>query len=501
VAERHILLRDSRRSSRLPRVLAASLCILALGGVCLAEEPDPNALRPELGEAHLFFARLARGVDLMDPEAAQSGDPTEMRPAPEWAKSDPAELASLRRRPKVRTVDGLEKFDLDEIPRASNGLWRYPYYAFVGCPRDLLDGFFGGIGHVPILNLAFTGALYEVVPTQYLVRHRDDRHRWPGFHNQNYHGWIDAEKGWGFFSNLHNTEFTRVDTARLESRRLYNLRVDQKTALANQSVEQHNEEVDAKRQAYFEDTARLYASGEYREVIRRLLAYVRVDTGRREAKAMLAASLVAEMPSIHRKTWAGQILGNLMRTGSKQTLALMKQNIQAMGEQWPERIEPPLYLTWINLQMESYAQALEETERLLLLDIDNNLYQQLRFEVALASRYAPWIDTAVREVAVQSGADSVAARHARGRQAFVLNDYPLAREIYQDFVLSEPLNARFHYLLAMSDVREGVETGRCDLRRAMDHLRVAIELADTPGDATLYEKTLRAARLLDVEER
>ena len=85
---------------------------------------------------------MVRNITHTAPRSEDGGNPPSSSFGAPAAKSDPAELALLRRRPRARTVDGLEKFDLSETPRVSNGFWRYPYYALVGRAMMLLGGLF-----------------------------------------------------------------------------------------------------------------------------------------------------------------------------------------------------------------------------------------------------------------------------------------------------------------------------------------------------------------------
>jgi len=466
--------------------IALALAFWAVAACLPAEEPDPEALRPQLPEIESFYTSLT-------PTAGAKSAPLA---EPEWLRSGRPNLDDLKWQSNIRSLPGLRKYDLGKPPRR-RAWWKYPLYPVFGAPRDLIDGFFGFVGLVPFFNLPITGGMYELVPTQVLMRHPRDWHQWPGHRNANGHGWIDGE-GWGYFSNLHETRFSAVDETEQEIRRLHNALVDQKIADANAEVARHNAEVDQRREAYVAETADLYGQGKHPAAVARLVDYVRLDPANRRAKAMLIASLVCILPNIAEKEWGQDLLANLMRSGSREVLISAKDELKSLREREPARADIPFYLVWINLRLGSHAEAVEEAARLVELDPGNVAHVRLRFEAAAASGNLEWAETAARQLIDAEGEGSIAALHARGRLAFLADKPKDAIPIYERLVSARPRNPRFHYLLAMAHVADGQRTGRYKRGEAAHALKRAVQLAPSPGEKNFYRKALRAAKLLRV---
>lgn len=222
------------------------------------------------------------------PSAAQSFDPDIGEPL-QWlirADGDPSaevripvdslELTRHRFDPgrieePREELHGRPKHDLSVTPRARHG-WKYPAYAVFGLPRDLLDGAFGVIGFVPVLNLPITGGLYEVIPTQYLFRDWRDVHRWGGRRNANGHGWIDSD-GWGWFPTANSMEFTYEDTAELERRKNENAEIDAELLELNRRLDQSNREVLERRRNIRNSASNAIAEGKGEEAVSLILPY------------------------------------------------------------------------------------------------------------------------------------------------------------------------------------------------------------------------------------
>jgi hypothetical protein len=466
------------------------------------EEPDPAALVPQLSDAPALFTRLTgsdwSGETAARTERAEAGAPAAAVAGQASATSATAPLTSYAWQGGVRSPRSAGLYDLTQPPRRVFW-WKWPFYGILGAPRDLVDGLFGAVGYVPPFNLALTGVGYEVLPMQFLMRPPSDWHRWPGGHaNAAGHGWIDSQNGWGFFPNHHSIRFSEVDEKELARRRQHNADVVGQTARLNTEVNEHNAQVQTLRDDRMADASRAYQDGRYSEVVRLLRDYVGVDTSNREAKSMLATAYIAleADPAQPTTTRQRDALAGLLTHASKPTLALLKTELAVLAQRMPDRPEPLLYRVWANLQLANFAQVFEDATALVALEPANGLYHELRFEAALAGREPEWMTPALEGLVAAAGADSVAVRDARGRQALALGDIATARACYEALTAAAPTNPRYHYLRAMTEVVAQPQTGRFDRALTLRELEQARGLAHSPGDRVLYEKALRAAQLL-----
>ena len=466
----------------------ALLAALAIGPNCRAEEPDQEALTPQLDEIESFYLATPTA-----PEAKPAKEPA-------WVAAGRKGVANLIQRNKVNSLPGMRKYDLSRPPRRFYW-WNLPIYAVLGFPRDLIDGFFGSLSLAEIaifepFNLVLTGVGYELVPTQVLARHPSDWHRWPGRRNANGHGWFDGE--WGFFSNLHYTTFIRTNEKRLDVWRTHNQVVDDKMAAENAKIDQENAEVRAKRAAYIRETRRLFDEGKHRVVIQRLVGYREIDPLNQDARAMLAVSLIDDLPEIAENQWAYGAIHDLLWGSSREVLIPIRDELEAMREAKPHDDEICRYLVAINMRLRSFAQAMSAAEELVARDPSNVTFLRLRFEVALAGGDSDQIEEAARAIEQAASEGSAATLHARGRQAFVAQQPEKAVEAYQRLVLIEPLNPRFHYLLGMAHVVEGRKTGHYEKGLARRQLAKAMKLVRSTDERDLYAKAYEAAGLLRV---
>jgi len=471
-----------------------SLWLAAPASAQVTVVPDLDGMKPVIPEIESLLAE-SFGQSPTERKETKNAPAAE----PDWARfEDTTALDLLKRLAPQRTVAGHELYDVENPPHSLR-FYLYPYYIVTGLPRDLVDGFFGGMNFIPPFNLLFTGVMYEIVPTQMLMRHSKDRHGLWGRSNANGHGWVDAENGWGFFSCYHALEFRPVNEEKLEAQTAANQNLAHKVREKNDSITQHNERVDTLRTEYFEVTTKFYQAGNYREVVRRLLPYVQIDLRSGHSKAMLAGAYAGLLcQNVPEHAWVSDQLLDLLSTCSKSTLVQVKRELAFMKKAFPTRTEPALYLTQLDVLMNSYAQARSEAEYLLSLDPRNPLYLRLRVEAALASEKPEWIEPALAELAAQMGADSEIVRHAQGRLAFVKQDYDQAATLYRQLTQDAPDNARYHYLLGMTWVERASLTGSYNRAEAVKSLKKAVRKARTDEEKTFYQKVCTVAESLDI---
>jgi len=474
-------------------LLLLSLAPGAPGGEQVDVVQDLDGMKPVLPEIEGLLA------ESLGRSATNRSKNPERENVPQWARlEDTTALDLLRRFAPQRTVEGRELYDIENPPRRTRW-YLYPYYAVTGLPRDLVDGFFGSLNFVPPFNLLFTGAMYEIVPTQLLMRHSTDRHGLWGRSNAQGHGWVDAENGWGFFSCLHALDFHPIHREKLAAQTRANQELAQRIREKNNSITHHNARVDELRAEYFEATTKLYQAGDYREVVRRLLPYVQIDLRSGLSKAMLGGAYTRLLcQDVPERAWVNEQLLTLLSTCSKSTLVLVKREMAFMKKAYPTRTEPALYLTQLDVLLNSYGQAVSEVEHLLSLDPKNPLYLRLRVEAALASEKPEWIEPAIAALSAQAGPDSEGVRHAQGRLAFVKQDYDQAANLYKQLTQEAPDNPRYHYLLGMTWVERASLTGSYNRKEAVTSLKRAVRKARTDEEETFYKRVCTVAQSLDI---
>ena len=260
-----------------------------------------------------------------------------------------------------------------------------------------------------------------------------------------------------------------------------------------------NREATKAREQYLEKTRRMYDRRQYRDAIRRLWVYLEADPRHRQSRAMLIASLVAILPNLAERAWAEDVMARYLRTSPQAVLVAAKEELERIAETSPENEEAPYYLVWVDTRLRAYGEAYQVAKRLTEIDPANVKWQRLRFETALRTGAAEWIDPSVAALEASMGAGSQAAMHARGRVAFQRKQYATAQEIYRRLRTQTPGRARYQYLYGMALVREGMKTGYYDRRDATAALRAAMERASSEPERIEYEKALRAAKALRVK--
>lgn len=466
-------------------LFAASLAILSTPAYSAdtTEKPVPAALRPvleELGGIYGFTEELA--ISATRPKAL---------PTPTWVQPDQKELDKLRLVREAAGAKGDGIYDLAKAPKRIH--WaNYALYPIIGFPRDAVDGFFGVVSFVPLLNLPIVGLGYEVVPTQKLVRHHDDWHRWPGRANAKRHGWIDSE-AWGFFPSLHCMTFKQTDSKKVAEMKMHNEKIMAGAIQEGKDIVVKNAGIAARQAEYLKATRALYDEGKYNEVISRLVGYQKIDPLGRESRALLAASIIAQLPRINERDWAEATLGELLGNTSKELLLPVKTELKALGEKLPNNEDIPFQLAGIDTRLRTYGEAMEEVDRLLALSPKNVTYLRLKAEIAFAAAEPDWAKTSLDQLKETVGVGAVATRHAEGRFFIMQGKYAEARAVYADLVNAEPDNARFHYLFGAAIANQGIQTESFDKGLAVSEFGKAAKLATTPEDEDLYKRAQDAA--------
>ncbi|HBF35472.1 TPA: hypothetical protein DDW35_12995 [Candidatus Sumerlaeota bacterium] len=290
--------------------------------------------------------------------------------APDWVEMPGMNLRLYTDKPQLKELPGEPFLDVDKTPR-QRVWWKYPVYAVVGAPRDLVDGFFGGVGKLPLFNLPLTGVMYEVVPTQVVFRHWSDTHRWLGLRNHNAHGWIDSEE-WGFFSNAHNMGLTREDIAEKERRTKQNVVLQAKLKETNQSIIDQNRAAETKREALLAEAMASFQKRDFRDAARRLHFLVKVDPLNQSARSLLAASLIALPADATSDGWKRMMISRLLQTHSQGMMMEIKQSLLPLVALPDTRTNALTYLVWINARLGNLKEARETAMALRTPAVEKN---------------------------------------------------------------------------------------------------------------------------------
>lgn len=141
------------------------------------------------------------------------------------------------RRNVLTEMPGKPFRQVDPPPEALS-IWKLPFYAVLGLPRDLIDGFMGGLAFVPILS-NFDYAVYELVPTQILMRDPHDWHRWSGAPNSNGHGFYEGE--WGWFPTARAWKLKHPSESKAKRNAEYNAKLQKQLDELNNAAEAANQ--------------------------------------------------------------------------------------------------------------------------------------------------------------------------------------------------------------------------------------------------------------------
>ncbi len=117
-----------------------------------------------------------------------------------------------------------------------------PFYAALGLPRDLVDGFMGLLAYVPIIsNIDYV--VYELVPTQAVMRDPHDWHRWDGGPNKNGHAFYKGE--WGWFPTAHAWKLKAPNARLAKKNEAYNAKLQKELDQMNSAAEAANQQAAA----------------------------------------------------------------------------------------------------------------------------------------------------------------------------------------------------------------------------------------------------------------
>ena len=281
---------------------------------------------------------------------------------PRFIQSPQYAFPGREKLPGLSVLSGETLYDLERPPRIRQW-WKIPLYVVVGMPRDAFDTLFGAAGYVPVVNLALTGG-YELLGAQYLMRHPQDYHRYPGRANENKHGWINGD-GWGWFSNARHMGFSKVDQERLDQWKQHNERVEAALRKQNEDIRAHNEQIDREAQAYRETARADLAATRYPDALARFWTYCRRRPTDFEALACFLACCIEQAGlGVEHSAWCEQETRRAMASWPAGNFPVLIDVLRKDAARWPDDPGLRYWLTWIYTRMESYPEALAEGRQL-----------------------------------------------------------------------------------------------------------------------------------------
>lgn len=473
------------------KIAGAAWLILALAALT-AQSAGAASYQPDLGMGRIV-------IDGGQDQPAGVSANSEIFTVYPLSGEQPRELLS--------EVPGQPFRPLDPAPR-SFAFWKVPVYAVLGFPRDAVDGVFGVVNYVPVLNLPVVFGAYEFVPTQAFMRDWRDWHKWPGRRNQNGHGMYDAlavrdlNQGgefantherhglavtegvtWGWFPSFNRWSWTYESKWKKRRWEKYNAKLQGQLRELNTGIETGNQAI-----AFQQMTARKKAldaieAGNGKEASYRMVPYdsaYMLDEG---AFALLATGLalyIDEGPE-----WVGPLLWEKLRSAQSADLAQAERMLSRTVRRYPNRPGPWQSLIYVRLLQDRSDEALEAASGMIKASPGSPLAARLWFETALSAGEKK---EAARALAACGGDSDLPLMKAR---LALSSDGEQARTMIEELVAERPDDPEANYLAGCAALMavEKSETPLQTLQQAVDALERA---ALTAQGAALKVKAGRA---------
>jgi hypothetical protein len=298
------------------RAWAAAACLAAMAMLAGRAAAD-GAFQPDLGMA----PELIDGGKLVDVTIPPGSAELLAHPV----KAEP--LQAL-----LTEVPGMP-FRPASVPPMTHAWWKYPFYAGLGLPRDLADGFFGLLAYVPVMNIVDYAA-YEIVPTQAFLRDPRDWHYWTGNQNRKRHGFYDGN-AWGFFPTWNAWTFATPSPKKATSNEAYNEKLRRRLQELNQAIEQRNHAVTARKLEARGEALRAVEQGDGGEAVRRMIPYfMAYPLDAEGAFALLATGLALYVPE--GPSWTAPMLWKRLSDAQPVPLQQAEDMMASVAERAPD---------------------------------------------------------------------------------------------------------------------------------------------------------------------
>lgn len=358
--------------------------------------------------------------------------------------------------------------------------WKIPFYAAIGLPRDLIDAFMGGMAFVPIIsNIDYV--VYELVPTQIVMRDPSDWHRWDGEPNRKGHAFYKGD--WGWFPTAHAWKLKHPNARKAKKNEEYNAKLQKQLDELNSEAEAANQSAaqaqrDA-RQAAFEAlqagkttdptgaTAGRIATGRMLPIYQT----AQLDEG---AFALLMASLAAYQDS---PKWEQDLLWSELMNASPTRLQPARRLLQEMAATYPANTQIPRALILTDMLLGQPADALNAANNYADGEAGQPTRNRLVFETAIAAGRANEAKAAFEAMrAANQFPDQLALM--QDRLNIATGQLEAARKSLAARLAQNPADPYLNYYLGVADLQIAQQGGQgyeAAIKAAQTELQMAAE--------------------------
>lgn len=410
-------------------------------------------------------------------------------------------------------------------PPQSAAWWKYPIYGVIGFPRDLIDSFFGLFSYVPLINVPLVGVIYEIVPTQAIMRDPRDWHRWPGTTNAKGHGFFPAEwrvrdpqewkdkttappklqgdyafnETWGFFPTAHSMKFTYASQSKIRRLLDENDQTRRELQEMNREIDIKNRQITERQKQARDAAIKAIDAGDGKEATSRMLPYHAAYPADEVAFALLMNSLAVYADS--GPSWVRPFLFQNLADANQGRLQQSDVLIRKSAHDFPKSVGPVEALVYIQTRLLRPKDALATAEAGFNVDPKDPRRARLLFEAALMARDE------------SKANDALAAIDRTGTPADELDLMALRLDLLAgraanaqpqlgDLAAAKPDNAAYHYYLGVADlsVVDKVDVPEQFIKAAFDELEKAALTAPTRPLRERASRALNYARGLAAAE-
>ncbi|OPZ06646.1 MAG: hypothetical protein BWZ08_02236 [candidate division BRC1 bacterium ADurb.BinA292] len=348
----------------------------------------------------------------------------------------------------LQEVPGRPFRPVDPPPQAF-AWWKVPFYVALGLPRDLVDGFVGGLAKVPIISPVFVFPAYELVPTQIVFRDPRDWHRWPAGPNRHDHGYYKGNS-WGWFPSAHMWKFHYTSERKLERNRAYNERLQAELRDRNREIETHNQLIENRKREARREALRAIEAGDGREAALRMIPYYQAYPLDEGAFALFATALAIYAPE--GPEWVKPLLWYELNAAQPLPLTQAETQLALAREQHPERASLAEALIYVRLLLGEPRDALVVAAEHLTREPDDARRRRLVLETALS---ADDLATArqVYQALDSSTLETTDAALIRARMDLLAGDYRGAQQLLRIMHQEHPEDAYVSYYLGIAELQ------------------------------------------------
>jgi hypothetical protein len=440
-----------------------------------------------LAPAQTFQPELDQALEMID------GDLTlPVQPPPDAAELTASPAPAEQPQMLLTEIPGRPFLTVDPPPRAL-AWWKFPFYAALGAPRDLIDTIAGGFSYVPIISPVIVYPVYELVPTQIFFRDPRDWHRWDANQNRNGHGYYDGQS-WGWFSSYNQWEFTYESKGKLRRWEARNEQLRTELNERNRGIEQANQTLARKKREARQETLTAIEAGNGAAATRRIAGYWKAEPLDEGTFALWVTALALYKPQ--GPEWAGPVLWSDLSAAQPRGLIQARRLMGRILEKYPDRTDLSLALIYTDLLLGETGRALKTGQAALAAKPADAALQRLIFELALADADAARARAAFDALAAAAAPQSSDRAAMEGRLA-LLEDKPAdARRILEPLHAAQPDSPYFDYYMGCVELAEGIADaqGQAHFKTGLELIEHAALQAAHPGLRNRAGKALAYVR-------